>query len=73
MAREVERSVSPHHPILHSQLVLPRRKVVRPAPPENCESLWARVNRICDRYMPELFDMRLGPPTWWTPEEKAHR
>lgn len=73
MANEVERSVSPHHPILHSQLVLPRRRVALPPLPENCESLWARVNRICDRYMPELFDMRLGPKTWCTPGENDQR
>lgn len=73
MASEVELSVSPQRPILHSQLVLPRRKAVLPPLPENCESLWARVNRICDRYMPELFDMRLGPKTRCKPAENAQR
>ena len=73
MAREVELSLFPQRPILHSQLVLPRRRPVLPPLPENCESLWARVNRICDQYMPELFDARLGPKTWWTPGENAQR
>jgi len=73
MANEVERYSSAHHSIPHSQLVLPRRKVVLPPLPENCESLWARVNRICDQYMPELFDMRLGPRTWWTSGEDPQR
>lgn len=73
MAREVELSVSPHPLILHSQRVLPGRKAVAPAPPENCESLWTSVNRICDRYMPDLFDMRFGPQSWWTPEESGQR
>jgi hypothetical protein len=71
MAREVKVSVSPHRPILHSQLVPPKRKRVPPAPAENCDSLWTRVNRICDRYMPELFDTRLGPNVWWTPGENV--
>lgn len=73
MVGEVERSVSAHPPVLHSQLVLPRRKLAPPAPPENCESLWTRVNRICDRYMPELFDMRIGPKTWCAREENPQR
>ena len=71
MVVKVQRSIPPRRPILHSQLVLPKRKVVPPPPPENCESLWVRVNRICDRYMPELFDMRLSPKTWWTPGENS--
>jgi hypothetical protein len=73
MMGKVARSVSPHRFILHSQLDLPKREVVPPAPPENCESLWVRVNRICDRYMPELFDMRSGPKMWWTPGESSQR
>lgn len=73
MASEVEHLNFLHRPILHSQLVLPRRKVVLPPLQENCESLWTRVNRICDQYMPELFDVRLGPKTWYTPGENAQR
>jgi hypothetical protein len=73
MACEVERSSTLHRPILHSQLVLPKRKVVLSPLPENCESLWTRVNRICDQYMPELFDMRMGPKTWCAPGENAQR
>lgn len=73
MASEVQRSGSPYRPILHSQLVLPKRRTVLPPVPENCESLWTRVNRICDQYMPELFDMRIGPKTWCTPGENAQR
>jgi len=44
-----------------------------PPLPDNCESLWVRVNRICDRYMPQLLDMRLGPKMWWTPGENSQR
>jgi len=73
MASDVELSVSPQAPILHSQLVLPRRRPLLPPLPENCESLWARVNRICDQYMPEPFDMGFGPKTWRTPVENAQR
>lgn len=73
MNREVERLSSPYRPILHSQLVLPRRKAVLPPLPENCESLWVRVNRICDQYMPQLFDTRMGPQIWWKPGENAPR
>jgi hypothetical protein len=63
MVCEVESPISPR-PIIHSQLVIPRRDVVLPALYENSESLWTRVNRICDRYMPQLFDMRVGPKVW---------
>jgi len=73
MVREVEHSISPRHPILHSQLAPPRRNVVLPPLPDNCESLWVRVNRICDRYMPQLLDMRLGPKMWWTRGENSQR
>ncbi len=73
MASEVTLPVSPHHVILYSQLVLPKRKVVLPAVPEHSESLWARVNRICDQYMPERCDMRLDPNAWRTPEENAQK
>lgn len=40
-------------PVLHSQLCLPRRKSnVKDFPfTDNYESLWIRVNRICDRYI----------------------
>lgn len=39
--------------VLHSQLLLLTSKMPMLAPvPENNESLWNRVNRICDRYMP---------------------
>lgn len=43
----------PATPILHSQLVLP----TQPIPvfvTEEYETLWSRVNRICDRYLPTL-------------------
>lgn len=73
MASEVPSSVLPHHAIPHSQLVLPKRKAVLPAVPDNCECLWVRVNRICDQYMPELFDLRIGPRTWCAPEENRQR
>jgi hypothetical protein len=40
-------------PVLHSQLVLPMQSI--PAfVTEEYESLWSRVNRICDRYLPTL-------------------
>jgi hypothetical protein len=64
MVCNLESSICPVH-ITRSQLVLPRRNVIRPAPPENCESLWIRVNRICDRYMPQLLETGLGPEIWW--------
>ena len=42
--------------ILHSQLVLPIREMRIPAfvIAEDSETLWNRVNRICDKYMPTL-------------------
>lgn len=39
----------------------------------DCESLWVRVHRICDQYMPELFDPRVGPKLWRTLGETTHR
>jgi len=72
MAREVDSSISSDS-IIHSQLVLPRCNVVLPEVPEDCEGLWARVNRICDRYMPQPLDMRFGAQLWWAPEENANR
>jgi hypothetical protein len=38
---------------LHSQLTLPARAIRKPllASVESYESLWNRVNRICDRYI----------------------
>ena len=48
-------SAKPGSPVvLHSQIILPKK--LRLAPPalslEDYESLWIRVNRICDRYVP---------------------
>jgi hypothetical protein len=47
--------VSPNSaaPVPHSQLVLPKREIEIPDPmiPDDYESLWARVNRICDQYI----------------------
>jgi|KBSMisStaDraftv2_1062788.scaffolds.fasta_scaffold00712_10 hypothetical protein len=54
MAAEVVFSISAS-PIIHSQLVLPTREVPPVALIEDWESLWARVNRICDQYMPRPF------------------
>jgi len=55
MPAEVASSISAPV-IVHSQLVLPR-PIVRLSPlVEDCENLWVRVNRICDQYMPELFE-----------------
>ena len=68
MAREVEPSISADPIILHSQLVLPKRDVVPPALPEAWEGLWARVNRICDQYMPQLFDWN----TWCIAGDNVH-
>ncbi len=45
------RSTDSSNPILHSQLILPMRRVVASARAEDYESLWARVQRICDQYM----------------------
>jgi hypothetical protein len=43
-------------PLLHSQLDLPIRKVPITAfvITDDCESLWMRVNRICDQYIQNL-------------------
>jgi hypothetical protein len=43
--------------IVHSQLVLPRPSVRLSALVEDCENLWVCVNRICDQYMPKLFEV----------------
>ena len=55
MTREVESPI-PAVPIIHSQLVLPQRDLRLPAGVEDCDGLWDRVTRICDQYMPELFE-----------------
>ena len=55
MAAEVVFSISAS-PIIHSQLVLPTREVPPVALIEDWESLWARVNRICDQYMPQIVE-----------------
>lgn len=52
----VDRMLTPRETsiLLHSQIVLPRRKVRAKdySCCDNYESLWIRVNRICDRYIP---------------------
>jgi hypothetical protein len=58
MAREAGSSISPDF-VIHSQLVLPKRDPTSPALADDCEGLWACVNRICDQYMPKLFDSNL--------------
>jgi len=55
MARKVKGSVSAV-PIIHSQLILPERDVSLPLLPEGSNDLWARVNRICDHYMPHRLE-----------------
>jgi hypothetical protein len=55
MARKVRASI-PAAPIVHSQLALPKRGVQLPPVPEERDGLWVCVNRICDQYMPQLFD-----------------
>jgi hypothetical protein len=55
MTRPVGSSISPDS-VIHSQLVLPTREVALPAPADDCEGLWACVNRICDQYMPQIVD-----------------
>jgi hypothetical protein len=72
MVRKVESSIRPDH-IIHSQHVQPRRNVILPALPECCDGLWARVNRICDQFMPQPGDVRLGSQMWWTPRENAQK
>jgi hypothetical protein len=71
MVRKVECSICPDH-IIHSQHVQPGRNVIPPAP-EGCEGLWARVTRICDQFMPQMEDVRLGSQMWWTPRESAQK
>ena len=46
-------------PVIHSQLVLSKQIVRLLALVEDYDGLWDRVNRICDQYMPELFE---SPP-----------
>ncbi len=42
---------NPARPILHSQLVLPKRQILQSLLLElESESHWVRVNRICDQY-----------------------
>jgi hypothetical protein len=60
MARKAKGSVSAV-PGIHSQLILPKRDVSLPILPEGSNDLWARVNRICDHYMPQ----RLKPNVWY--------
>jgi len=72
MVRKVESSIRPDH-IIHSQHVQPRRNAILPAPPEECDGFLARVIRICDQFMPELGDVRLGSQMWWTPRENAQK
>jgi len=46
--------------VLHSQLVLPISKASIPIlVPENYETLWNRVDRICDRHMPSHRSIRV--------------
>jgi hypothetical protein len=58
MTRELGSAISPDV-VIHSQLVLPTRDVVLPELADDCEGLWACVNRICDQYMPQLFDSKV--------------
>jgi hypothetical protein len=55
MAVEVESQIAAA-PIVHSQLIPSWRGILVRVLLEDCEALWVRVNRICDRYMPEPFD-----------------
>jgi hypothetical protein len=57
--------------IIHSQHVQPRHNP--PALPASCEGLWARVNRICDQFMPQPSNVRLSSQMWWTPQENAQK
>lgn len=56
MVGEVESPIA-EVPIMHSH-------VSKPAFVQDCESLWVRVHRICDQYMPEFCDLRVGPKLW---------
>jgi hypothetical protein len=60
MSAKVELSTAAA-PIIHSQLVLPRHDARLSALVEDCENLWVRVNRICDQYMPKLFESSFHP------------
>jgi hypothetical protein len=55
MVRRVKTSI-PAAPLIHSQLILPKRDAHLPPLPDESDGLWVRVNRICDQYMPQLFD-----------------
>ena len=55
MAAEVAFSISAS-PIPQSQLILPTCEVPLVGFVEEWESLWARVNRICDQYMTRPLD-----------------
>jgi hypothetical protein len=55
MAAQVDSQISAA-PIVHSQLVPSWPGICVPVLIEDCEALWVRVNRICDQYMPQLFD-----------------
>jgi hypothetical protein len=49
--------MSPQSVLLHSQLHLPRRPLsAKSFAGDTYESLWVRVNRICDRYIPNAED-----------------
>ena len=43
-------------PVIHSQRVLSQRNLRLLALVEDYDGLWDRVNRICDQYMPKLFE-----------------
>jgi hypothetical protein len=68
MVRVIESSI-PAVPIIHSQLVLPKRDVSLAPSPEASEGLWARVNRICDHYMPQRFE----PNVWYVTGDNGQK
>ncbi len=72
MVRKLESSITPDN-IICSKHVLLGREVILPALVEDCQSLWTRVNRICDRYMPQLFDVQLGPQMLRRPCENTQK
>jgi hypothetical protein len=70
MVRKVESSIYSDQ-IIHSQHIQPGHNHF--ALPESCEGLWARVDRICDQFMPQVSNVRLGSKMWWTPQENAQK
>ena len=60
MAAEVQSPI-PVAPAVHSQRVLPQHYLRLLALAEDYDGLWDRVNRICDQYMPKLFESCARP------------